>query len=52
MGSDTRQSAALEARIEILRSLERNLAEKDHPDMRLLGIVRELLMEAEAARDN
>jgi hypothetical protein len=52
MGSETRRSAALDARIEILRSLERSMAEKDDPDLRLLGIIRELLMEAEAARDN
>ena len=47
MGS-TEPSTRLDVRIDLLRRMERRLAEKPDPDVALLALVRELLQEAEA----
>jgi len=36
-----------DVRVDLLRQIEKQLAEQDEPDVELLGRVRELLMEAE-----
>ena len=50
MGS-AEPSRRLDVRIDLLRRMERRLAEKSDPDIALLALVRELLREAEAEHD-
>ena len=51
MGSLREQpdAAALQRRVEMLRDLEHRLADDPHVRPAVLGVVREMLMEAEAA---
>ena len=50
MGS-AEPSTRLDVRIDLLRRMERQLAEKSEPDIALLALVRDLLQEAEAEFD-